>query len=827
MAEPMTAAPPDSATIAARWIAEYCATSGDVLCDSRGGAAESWRTLLAEIAGVTDGDLEALRDRVQRQADDIGTGYRMPGDSEERPWPVSPLPLLIAESEWTAIAEGVAQRARLMELLLDDIYGAQQLTRDGLLPASLVTGNPYFLRPMVGLQPPGGRHLSFYAVDLARGPDGEWRVLGDHLRAPVGAGYALENRLAISRVLGGLQTRLNIQRLAPFFSAFRAGLAAMCHRSDPRIGLLTPGRYNPSYAEQAHLARYLGLLLVEGDDLAVHEDRLYVRTIEGLKRIDAVWRRLDPRLLDPLAFDARSQIGVPGLVDAMAAGEVVVANAPGVGVLESNAISAFLPRLARKVMGGALKLPNIATWWCGQDAEYAHVRDKLDSLVIAPAFGVVPAGLQGIGTRAASEIEGPARARLLADLALRPMDYVGQEVVRLSTMPTAGTDGLVPRPFTLRVFAACDAQGAWQVMPGGFARIGEHQDSRAVVMGEGVRSADVCIHGRSPVAQVTLLESTKTVRLRRNPGTLPSRVADNLYWLGRYLERGESMLGIVRAAIGGSIDADGGAALAPGTIDRLGKLLIAGGAAANRAEDGKSDIVSLAHAALDDREETDSVRSLLNRACAIGEGSRDRLSADFWRLLDEVHPSDGSMIVRAGILQQRFAALMGLAAEHMSRTDAWRFQELGRRIERAMSVTRLTRTFAGADASADDLSTLLELTNSQIGYRQRYLTGVALLPVRDLVLLDPSNPRGLAFQLERIQRTLNELPSLTDDGLPEDQQAQAMALAAVVVTTPVDGFDSKALQGIDNRLKTISDAVARRFFLQGSEPLRAHGLTLA
>jgi len=187
----MTAAPPDSATIAARWIAEYCATSGDVLCDSRGGAAESWRTLLAEIAGVTDGDLEALRDRVQRQADDIGTGYRMPGDSEERPWPVSPLPLLIAESEWTAIAEGVAQRARLMELLLDDIYGAQQLTRDGLLPASLVTGNPYFLRPMVGLQPPGGRHLSFYAVDLARGPDGEWRVLGDHLRAPVGAGYAL------------------------------------------------------------------------------------------------------------------------------------------------------------------------------------------------------------------------------------------------------------------------------------------------------------------------------------------------------------------------------------------------------------------------------------------------------------------------------------------------------------------------------------------------------------------------------------------------------------------------------------------------------------
>ena len=826
----MALARPDSRSTADGWIAAYRATAaaGDILRDAQGGDIAAWHSLFDELAGVGDGDLAAARDRVQRQANEIGAGYRMPGDAQERPWPISPVPLLIAESEWTGIVAGVAQRARLMELLLTDIYETQSLTADGSLPAALITGNPYFLRPMVGLKPPGGRHLSFYAADLGRGPDGEWRVLGDHLRAPVGAGYALENRLTMSRVLGGLRARLSFQRLAPFLQTFRAGLAALCQRSDPRIGLLTPGRYNPSYVEQALLARYLGLMLIEGEDLAVHDDRLYVRTIEGLKRVDALWRRLNPRLLDPLAFDSHSQIGVPGLIDAMAAGEIVVANAPGSGVLESNAIGAFLPRLAQTLLGEPLKLPNIATWWCGQQAEHDHVRAALDRLVIAPAFGVMPAGLDGVGARAAAELDAPTRERLLADMALRPIDYVGQEVVRLSTMPTVGAEGLTPRPFTLRVFAACDAQGDWQVMPGGFARIGAHEDNRAVVMGEGVRSADVCVHGPTPSAAVPPVPGGDQIRIRRNPGTLPSRVADNLFWLGRYLERGEAMLGLIRAAIGGSIDADGGAGLAPATIGRNGQLLVADGAAARRAAAGQRDILALAHAALDDAGEDDSVLSLLIRARAIGEVSRDRLSIEFWHLLDTPHPAEGSMIVRAGLLQQRFAALMGLAAEHMGRTDAWRFQDLGRRIERALSVVRLASAFAGdPQATADDLSALLELTNSQIGYRQRYQAGVALLPVRDLVLLDPSNPRGLAFQVERIRRTLNALPKLSDDGLPEDQQAEAEALAAVLVTTPLDALGATALMGIGNRLMAISDAVSHRFFLQGGAALRARGLTLA
>ena len=495
----------DPSIHAARWIADYCAREkkSDVLCAGRDDPA--WTAMLEELAAVAGDDLGHARDRVQRHAADIGTGFRIIGESEERAWPLSPVPLLIEADEWAGIEAGVAQRAELLETVLADLYGDAKLVERGLIPAALVAGSPFFLRPMAGLVPPGGHHLHFIAIDLGRGPTGEWRVLADHLRAPVGAGYALENRLAISRALGGLQGRLNVKRHAPFFAAYRDGLAAACRRFEPRIGLLTPGRYNPSYAEQAHLARYLGLLLVEGADLAALEDKLYVRTIGGLKRIDAIWNRLDPRLLDPLAFDSHSSIGVPGLIDAMAAGNVVISNVPGAGVLESAAFAAFLPRLATRLLGNDLLLPNIATWWCGQDQERARVIEDFDQLLIGSAFGVQPLGFEGRGPRPGAEITGAARAALLDDMARRPQDYVGQEIIRLSTMPVVTDEGLAARPFTLRVFAARGADGSWSVLPGGFARIGEHKDPRAAVMGEGNWSADVAVHGPEPVAPVSLL----------------------------------------------------------------------------------------------------------------------------------------------------------------------------------------------------------------------------------------------------------------------------------------------------------------------------------
>ncbi len=816
----------DAATNARRWIDDYCAhagAGGDALC---GGDLPAWTAMFEELATLVGDDLGHARERVQRHAADIGTGFRIIGEADARPWPLSPVPLLIDSDEWRAIERGVAQRADLFETILADLYGPGMLVERGLVPATLVAGSPFFLRPLLGLAPPGGYHLHFVAIDLGRGPTGEWRVLADHLSAPTGAGYALENRLALNRTLSGLQARLNVARHAPFFAAFRDGLAAACRRTDPRIGLLTPGRYNPSYPEQAHLARYLGLLLVEGADLAALEDKVYVRTIGGLKRIDALWRRLEPRFLDPLAFDSHSQIGVPGLIDAYAAGNVLLANAPGVGLLESPAWLAFLPRLSTRLTGAGLSLPNIATWWCGQPDERVRVEEDFANLIIAPAFGVAPLGLPGGAPVTGADLDPAQRRALLDDLARRPQDYVGQEIVRLSTMPVVATDTLVARPFTLRVFAARGPDGRWTVLPGGFARIGEHPDPRAAVMGEGNWSADVVIHGRDPVDPVSLLPAPDSHQVRRNPGTLPSRVADNFFWLGRYLERGEALLAMIRVMLGNSIDADGGAALGTETLARLVGIIAAAGAAPPPPSMRRADLTQMARTAMESPE-WQSVAEINRQARRIGEGSRDRLSADMVRLLDAPFPAHRGMLDRAGSLQRRYAAIAGLSAEHMSRTAAWRFHDLGRRIERAIALTRATQTFGMAGASLDDLSTLLDLANSQISYRQRYLMGIARVPVVDLVALDPGNPRALAFQVTRIVEHLAALPVLDDDGMAEEQQAEAAELQATVSTARAAQLDFDTLGAIERRLARLSDAIARRYFLQGAEPLRASGLTLA
>ncbi len=827
-------APFDARAHADAWIADYRAAAsgpGDVLCD---GDPAPWRAMFTELAAVAE-DLDHARERVQRHAIDIGTGFRIIGEAEERPWPVGPVPLLIAADEWAGIAAGVTQRAELLERVLADLYGEGRLVADGAIPAALVTGSPFYLRQMAGLTPPGGRHLQFVGMDLARGPDGAWRVLADHLRAPAGAGYALENRLAVGRTLGGLQAKLNIQRHAPFFAAFRAGLSALCRRADPRIGLLTPGRFNPTYPEQAHLARYLGLLLVEGADLAALEGRVYIRTVAGLKRIDALWRRMDPRFLDPLALDSHSQIGVPGLIDAYEGGSVVIANAPGAGLLEARAFAAFLPALAERVLGAPLLLPNIATWWCGGAAERAHVEAVLDRLTIAPAFGPAPLGLPGGTPVLGATLDGAARAALLADMARRPQDYVGQEEVRLSTMPAVVDDRLVPRPFTLRVFVARGADGGWVVMPGGFGRIGATAEASAAAIGEGLWSADVCVHGPDPVAPVSLLTAPDSQHVRRNPGTLPSRVADNVFWLGRYLERGEALLGAIRVLMGHSIDADGAAVLPPATVGRLVGMIADSGAAPSpgSAPGGlsRAALTAFARVAMEGPD-TASVARINRDARGIGEASRDRLPADMVRLLEAPFPTQRGLLERAGSLQRRYAAIAGLYAEHMVRNDSWRFHDLGRRIERAIGIARAVRLF-GLDGpeqegrGPDDLSTLLDLADSQISYRQRYPGGLARVAVVDLVALDPNNPRGLAFQSQRIRQRLAQLPVLGDDEMAEPQQAQAIQLHAIVETATAATLDAATLLDVERRLATLSDAIARRYFLQGAEPLRAVGLTLA
>ena len=747
------------------WYENYKPLPGipDEFIGADGKPRESWRNFLELIDG---GDSERSFAAADRRIRDVGVSYRVHGETGERAWPLSRLPLLIEESDWKEIVAGVTQRAGLIESLLADVYGERRLVADGVIPAAVVAGSRDYLRPLVDMKPLGGRWMNMYAVDLGRGPDGRWWVLGDRAQAPSGAGYALENRLVMSRAWPAKYRSMNVERLAPFFRAFRSSLAEAAERSQPRVCLLTPGPYSETYFEQAYLARYLGFLLVEGDDLVVHNGVTHVRTIAGLKRADVIWRRVDGDFIDPLELNGRSRLGVPGLLSAMRAGHIVVSNAPGAGFAESRALMSFMPRVAEHLLGEDLKMPNIATWWCGDREAQRDVLEDFDQMAIAGAFGNEIPGFAAEQQVLPANLLPADRKRLREAVETRGLDYVGQEVVRLSTAPVWHEGKLVPRPFVLRVFATATADG-WRVMPGGFCRISARPDARAVSMGEGVQSADVWVLSSKPVVMETLLPATDKVKILRLLGNLPSRAADNLFWYGRYLERAEATLRVVRCLCARSLEMDLSSGDLGKTLALLGHQLFAWGAVTK--ENQEAPTLTIARQALCDDKAYGSGLSGVRLARNAGSIIRERISVDaskLLRILDTQLSNMDELMNEADVFEaadralQTLAALAGLEQENMNRSAGWRFLDMGRRTERAINTCRLARTFASDDATADDLDVMLDLIDSQITYRSRYVMGVALAPVRDMALLDPFNPRSVGFQIASLNQHITDLPAL-------------------------------------------------------------------
>jgi uncharacterized circularly permuted ATP-grasp superfamily protein/uncharacterized alpha-E superfamily protein len=706
--------------------------------------------------------------------------------------------------------------------LLADLYGEARLISGGHLPAAAVTGSVDFVRALRGASPPGGRYMHLYAADLGRGPDGRWWVLDDRAQAPSGAGYALENRMVLSGAFPELYSAMNVQRLAPFFSDFRAALAGAAHRADPRICLMTPGPYSETYFEQARLARYLGFLLVEGDDLVVRDRRAYVRTIAGLKRADVVWRRVDADFIDPLELNSASRLGVPGLLEAIRAGEVVVSNLPGTGVVESRALLSFLPALCRRLLGEPLKLPNVATWWCGQPVERALVEARMDSLALARAFGARGHPALAGGPRMLADLSSADRESLVASLRQRPMDFVGQEVVRLSTTPSWRDGAPQPSPFVLRVYAAATADG-WRVMPGGFCRVSDQPDARAISMGEGARASDVWVLSQRPVEPVTLLGRPDDVKVRRFPGNLPSRAADNLFWLGRYLERAEATLRLVRSLCTSLMDSDTAVHGSGETLEKLLGLLVAWGAV---DKDAPASVADDAFAALYDAEAYGSVLRLIGAARRAAAGMRERLSEDFWKQLRGLadgfaqppgNPAPASeCLIRAESAMNSLATLAGLTSENMIRVSGWRFLDMGRRLERGVNICRFMRQFAVEGATLD-LDLLLDLADSQITYRARYLEDMAPTPVRDLVMLDPHNPRALAFQVGALKDHVAALPKLVTDGMLEEPARLLTSLCSDVEVADAHTLGANTALVFEQTLLALSDAIGDRYFLQGAK----------
>src|SRR6202162_3371316 len=419
----------------AQWERDYVRLPGipDEYIAQDGTPRAVWTRFFDAFAALTPGDIERRFGSADRHLREAGVTYRAPGETADRLWPLSHLPLLIGEADWQQLTAGIVQRAELLELVLGDLYGDGRLVAEGAIPAAAIAGSTEYLRAVCGIKPPGGRYLSHYAADVGRGPDGRWWVLGDRTQAPSGAGYALENRLVLSRAFTTLYKSMNVERVAPFFEAFRDALRASSDRDEPRIGLLTPGIFSETYFEHATLARYLGFLLVEGDDLAVSGDRIHIRTVAGLKRLDVLLRRVDSNFLDPLELDASSQLGVPGLIDVLRKNGVVVANMPGSGVMEAPALLGFLPSLSRRFFGEDLKMPHIATWWCGQKSAREEVLSRFDEVAIEGAYSRGVPGFPGNGPVLGSELSASERDRLRTAIMDRGIDYVGQELVRLST----------------------------------------------------------------------------------------------------------------------------------------------------------------------------------------------------------------------------------------------------------------------------------------------------------------------------------------------------------------------------------------------------------
>lgn len=750
-------------------VADYQLKPGvpDEMVDPQGNIRPGWAELMSAFDRLGPTEMAARFERADQYLRDAGVFYRKYDGAEgkERDWPLAHVPLLIDEADWARISAGLVQRAELLERVIADVYGDNLLVQQGLLPPELIARNSEFLRPLVGVKPAGGNYLHFCAFELGRGPDGAWWVLGDRTQAPSGAGFALENRVATTRALSDIYADMNVHRLAGFFRGFRDALFASAAHDGGRVGILTPGQLNETYFEHAYIARYLGLMLLEGDDLVVEKGRVMVRTVAGLKPVSVLWRRMDASFADPLELRHDSRIGTPGMVEAVRNGSISMINALGTGLLETRALAAFMPRISQKLLKHDLLLPEIATWWCGQPAEQQHVLNNFDKLMIGPAFATALPFDDQRGTVLGEAVPADQRNALLERIRTQGANYVGQEQVQLSTAPVYTEGKLQARPITLRVYAARTEAG-WTIMPGGFARVGSTEDTKAISMQRGGQAADVWVLSKKPVERVSLLPQDGEKLVRNSHGSLPSRAADNLIWLGRYAERCEAGVRILRAYN------------------------------ARLAELSKADFPILTRCAefletveIDAKEAMPlGLLSTIDSAVHSASQIRDRFSPDGWLALNDLQKTAQRFSTRIApgddatramtVLLRKLAGFSGLVHENMYRFAGWRFLEVGRRLERAIQTARITAWLTSPDAPDGCLEMLLEIGDSVMSHRRRYSVSAGTQSAIDLLALDPLNPRSVIFQLAELRRQIEMLPGGVEDG-----QLSLAAKAALQIET--------------------------------------------
>jgi uncharacterized circularly permuted ATP-grasp superfamily protein/uncharacterized alpha-E superfamily protein len=810
----------------------------DEMVDGKGGLWPQWRAVLGAFSALGEGGLVERSHRLDRAFEEEGVTSLLPKrelaresthaagaeegtDPKRDTWRCDPVPLPLPAAEFAALEAGLAQRARLLEAVLQDLYGPATLLSSGLLPPALVYANPGFLRPCC--QGPAGQRLQFYAADLVRGPDRTWRVLADRTAAPAGAGYARENRRVLARVVPEVFRPMQVRQLRPFFEVWQDALQRLSpNPANPSIALLTPGVGDAQWFEHMFLSRELSCGLVEGDDLTVRNGRVYLKTLRGLQPIDVLLRRVDGALVDPLELEVGSMKGVTGLLDAWRGGTVRIVNDPGTALAEAPALAAFLPQIAKQLLGEELLLGGVPTMWLGHPQARALLAQDPSRWLIRPALDGTAAG------RRLAALPPAELALLLRQIEERPADYAATPWIPPSVAPCASPTGLVPRPFVMRLFLVYDGRD-WQAMQGGLARVLETDGVIAGRLPRQGLSKDVWVlneEGADIVGPNVL--TAPPLAIRRTSGELPSRVADNLFWLGRYVERLENSARLVRSTLqrvgrGTPLPRDAA------ELQALSRCMVHVGLI--DTDTGPLGGRILAEAVLASVRDGGLIARQFARVGRLTESARDRLTGDmyttFTQSLREAHAAaqaagrslDDLSHAMIGIL--RFsAAVAGVAAENMVRGGGWLFLDLGRRIERAQAVSAEVASALDLPPNRIEpgLRLVLELCDSAITYRSRYLTVLQPAPVLDLVLADEGNPRALAFQLAAMRKRIEEVAGADDPFTQEAAWFQAQVLSMVHDVLAGQNQAAEAvllpprLRALEAAVADLSDRIGRRYF---------------
>jgi uncharacterized circularly permuted ATP-grasp superfamily protein/uncharacterized alpha-E superfamily protein len=802
----------------------------DELCAADGSARSHWLPVLDLLGNTQPAEIESRLAVAQQHIRDEGITYTIYADPQgkDRPWALDELTLVLPGEEWAALSFGLAQRARLLNRVLADLYGPQTLLHKGIVPPEVVYGAGGWLPAAYGTQAPGEIFLHSYAADLLRAPDGQWWVVADRTQAPSGAGYALENRMIMTRAFPELLSQMPVASLTGFFSALRESLAqhAPCGDESPRIVVLTPGPLNETYYEHSLLARYLGFPLVEGGDLAVRDGCVWLKTISGLQRVHAILRRQDDVYCDPLELRSDSALGIAGLADCARQGTVLMANALGSGVVESVALQGFLPAACRFLLGEELALPSVGTWWCGEAAAMNYVRKNLDDLVIKSVHG-----LSDFPPIFGQDLDAAARTALLGRIESSPDKFVAQEWVRLSQAPVLnrrpGALQLDARSVGLRAYAVAAGQG-YEVMPGGLTRVESHRDARVVSMQRGGASKDTWVLQAGENEELPLYAGEAGVIAPVIHTGVPSRVAENLFWMGRYTERAEGIARLLRLTLSERLHH----ARRHGVV-ALHKIVWSYGLVG--LPQGCKDVArvpveSLISCATNPMH-PQGLSQTLHELGRIGFSLRDRLSHDHWRAINRLVNDQamapnltlGTTLVWLDRAVAGLAALSGFSLDAMNRDAGWRFLSLGRRLERLqllataldVAISQLLEGGEGDKASSEStqpLDWLLDLTDSSGSFRSQTTGLASWRAMRSIVLLDATNPRSLRFQVEGVQQALQRLGEDAGGAIVGFEQSGIQLTEWAIGGFPDLGDLRKSFVILSQETAALSDLLATRYF---------------